>query len=85
MTQDPNIILKGLHCCSRGNCDCDNCPYLQDGVFCRELESDSAELIQFLLEQLDNLERLNAQLMNDIDEKLKYILELEEMVGMPGE
>ena len=27
MTQDVDIILKGLHCCSRVNPDCDNCPF----------------------------------------------------------
>ena len=52
MTQDPNIILKGLHCCSRTNPDCDNCPFMETEVQCRELDSDAEKLIKSLLDQL---------------------------------
>ena len=52
MTQDVNIILKGLHCCSRVNPDCDNCPFTAKEVHCRELESDAEKLIRSLLDQL---------------------------------
>lgn len=52
MTQDVNIILKGLHCCSRVNPDCDNCPFTSKEVHCRELESDAEKLIKSLLEQI---------------------------------
>lgn len=83
MTQDPQVILKGLICCSRTNPDCENCPFTEKEVHCRELESDAAELIQSLLAEVNNLEGLNDKLLNDIDTKLAYIEELEEMVGMP--
>ena len=52
MTQDVDTILKGLHCCSRVNPDCDNCPFTTKEVHCRELESDAEKLIKSLLEQI---------------------------------
>ena len=52
MTQDVDIILKGLHCCSRVNPNCDNCPFTTKEVHCRELESDAEKLIKSLLEQI---------------------------------
>ena len=52
MTQDVEIILKGLHCCSRVNPDCDYCPFTSKDVHCRELESDAEKLIKSLLEQI---------------------------------
>lgn len=56
MTQDVNTILKGLHCCSRVNPDCDNCPFTTKEVHCRELESDAEKLINSLLEKISNYE-----------------------------
>lgn len=82
MTQDPQVILKGLLCCSRTNPDCENCPFTEKEVHCRELESDAATLIQSLLSEINDLEGLNDRLLNDIDTKLAYIEELEERVGM---
>lgn len=52
MTQDPQIILKGLDCCSRSNPFCEECPFTEKEVHCRELESDAAKLIRSLLDQL---------------------------------
>lgn len=52
MTQDVDIILKGLHCCSRVNPDCDNCPFTTKEVHCRELESDAEKLIHELLSKI---------------------------------
>ena len=52
MTQDVDTILKGLHCCSRVNPDCDNCPFRTKEVHCRERESDAEKLIRSLLDQL---------------------------------
>lgn len=56
MTQDVDIILKGLHCCSRVNPDCDSCPFTTKEVHCRELESDAENLIKSLLEKISNYE-----------------------------
>ena len=53
MTQDPNLILKGLHCCSKFLPDCDNCPYTVKEVHCRELEKDAETLIKSLLEKIN--------------------------------
>ena len=58
MTQDVDIILKGLHCCSRVNPDCDNCPFTTKEVHCRELESDAEKLIRSLLDQLSYYKEL---------------------------
>ena len=58
MTQDADIILKGLHCCSRVNPDCDNCPFTTKEVHCRELESDAEKLIRSLLDQLSYYKEL---------------------------
>lgn len=52
MTQDADIILRGLHCCSRTNPDCDNCPFTTKEVHCRELDSDAEKLIKSLLGQI---------------------------------
>lgn len=52
MTSDKDIILKGLHCCSKINPDCDNCPFTTKEVHCRELESDAANLILTLLDKI---------------------------------
>ena len=58
MTQDADVILKGLHCCSRVNPDCDNCPFTTKEVHCRELESDAEKLIRSLLDQLSYYKEL---------------------------
>lgn len=56
MTSDKDIILKGLHCCSRTNPDCDSCPFATTQVHCRELESDAAKLIIKLDNELSLLQ-----------------------------
>ena len=61
MTQDVDIILKGLHCCSRVNPDCDNCPFMTKEVHCRELESDAEKRIRSLLDQLSYYKELCRQ------------------------
>ena len=61
MTQDVDIILKGLHCCSRVNPDCENCPFTSKEVHCRELESDAEKLIRSLLDQLSYYKELYRQ------------------------
>lgn len=78
MTQNPQIILKGLHCCSRNNPDCDSCPYLENGVYCRELESDAEEFINSALQTIEDKNCLIDHLIEDIDTKLNYINILEE-------
>ena len=77
MTQDLQIILKGLHCCSRTNPFCEECPYVQTEVHCRELESDAADAIKSLVERVTLLETSNDQLGRDIDVKLNHITDLE--------
>lgn len=71
MTQDPKIILKGLECCSHINCLCEECPFCQTEVHCRELETDAAVLIKSLLSKIE-----------DQDET---IYKLEERLGMMNE
>ena len=61
MTQDPQIILKGLKCCSQINCLCEECPFCQTEVHCRELESDAAQLIKTLLEKLSKYENTTQE------------------------
>lgn len=68
MTQDPNIILKGLHCCSRVNPDCDNCPFTAKEVHCRELECDAEQVIRSLLEKISNLESRLVEINNKFSE-----------------
>ena len=71
MTQDPQIILKGLKCCSYIDCLCEECPFGQPEVHCRELESDAASLIKSLLNQVANQEEI--------------IYKLEERLGIMNE
>ena len=71
MTQDIDIILKGLHCCSRVNPDCDNCPFTTKEVHCRELELDAANVI--------------IKLQNKVDEQEEEIYKLTERLGMMNE
>ena len=68
MTQDVDIILKGLHCCSRVNPDCDNCPFTTKEVHCRELESDAEKLIRSLLEKISNHESKLVEINNKFSE-----------------
>ena len=68
MTQDVDIILKGLHCCSRTNPDCDNCPFTAKEVHCRELESDAEKLIRSLLEKISNHESKLVEINNKFSE-----------------
>lgn len=68
MTQDVNTILKGLHCCSRVNPDCDNCPFTAKEVHCRELESDAEKLIKYLLEKISNHESKLVEINNKFSE-----------------
>ena len=71
MTQDPQIILKGLECCSRNNPFCEECPFTEKEVHCRELELDAAELIRSLLCR--------------IEEQDEIIYKLEERLGIMNE
>ena len=71
MTQDIDIILKGLHCCSRVNPDCDNCPFTTNEVHCRELALDAANVI--------------IKLQNKVDEQEEEIYKLTERLGMMNE
>ena len=71
MTQDAQIILKGLNCCAKTNPLCEECPYTEKEIQCRELESDAAELIKSLLSRIE-----------DQDET---IYKLEERLGMMNE
>ena len=68
MTQDVDIILKGLHCCSRINPDCDDCPFTTKEVHCRELESDAENLIKYLLEKISNHESRLVEINNKFSE-----------------
>ena len=68
MTQDVDIILKGLHCCSRVNPDCDNCPFTAKEVHCKELESDTEKLIRSLLEKISNYESKLVEINNKFSE-----------------
>ena len=51
MTQDADTILKGLKCCSKSNPLCEDCPYNNKDMQCRELELDAYNLIKQLLAQ----------------------------------
>ena len=66
MTQDVDIILKGLHCCSRVNPDCDNCPFTTKEVHCRELESDAEQLIKSLLNQVSYYKGLYEERLKEL-------------------
>ena len=66
MTQDVEIILKGLHCCSRVNPDCDNCPFTTKEVHCRELESDAEQLIKSLLNQVSYYKGLYEERLKEL-------------------
>ena len=68
MTQDADIILKGLHCCSRTNPDCDDCPFTTKEVHCRELEGDAENLIKSLLEKISNYESSLIEINNKFSE-----------------
>ena len=85
MTQDPQIILKGLKCCSRTNPFCEECPFCQTEVHCRELELDAAELIKSLQSTIETQEGMIDKLGRDIDIKLDYINKLEERLGIKHE
>lgn len=85
MTEDPHIILKGLLCCSKINPDCDNCPFMETEIHCRELDYDASELIKSLLSRIEELNELIDQMGNDIDNKLEYIYSLEERLGIMNE
>ena len=85
MTQNPEIILKGLKCCSHINCLCEECPFCQTEVHCRELESDAFELIKSLQETIETQEGMIGRLSQDIDIKLDYIHTLEERLGIEHE
>ena len=66
MTQDPQIILKGLECCSHINCLCEECPFCQTEVHCRELESDAEQLIKSLLNQVSYYKGLYEQRLKEL-------------------
>ena len=66
MTQDVDIILKGLHCCSRVNPDCDNCPFTTKEVHCRELESDAEQLIKSMLNQVSYYKGLYEERLKEL-------------------
>ena len=85
MTQDPQTILKGLECCSRTNPFCEECPFTEKEVHCRELEADAAELIKFLLSTIEDQAGLIDRLGKDVDTKLEYIYKLEERLGIMNE
>lgn len=85
MTQDPQIILKGLECCSHINCLCEECPFCQAEVHCRELELDAAELIRSLQSTVETQEGTIDKLGQDIDIKVDYIHKLEERLGIEHE
>ena len=68
MTQDIDTILKGLHCCSRTNPDCNNCPFTTKEVHCRELELDAANVI--------------IKLQRKVAEQEEEIYKLTERLGM---
>ena len=85
MTQDPQIILKGLDCCSRTNPFCEQCPFTEKTVHCRELESDAAELIRSLQSTIESQEGIIDKMGQDIDVKLDYIHKLEERLGITHE
>lgn len=81
MTQDPQIILKGLHCCSRVNPNCDECPFEETEIHCRELDMDAEFLIKSLLNKVEEQSALIDKLSEDIDKKLEYIYTLEERLA----
>lgn len=85
MTQDMQIILKGLECCSKNNPSCEECPFTSKEVHCRELESDAAELIKSLQLTIETKEDMIDRLSQDIDIKLNYIHKLEERLGIEYE
>lgn len=85
MTQDKQIILKGLECCSKNNPSCEECPFTSKEVHCRELESDAAELIKSLQLKIDSQEDMIDRLSQDINIKLDYIHKLEERLGIEHE
>ena len=82
MTHDPKIILEGLDCCGKSVPACERCPYTND---CKELEHDASKLIKDLMSMNAELNITVDNLENSLKEKLEYISELEEMVGMPSE
>lgn len=66
MTQDIDTILRGLHCCSRTNPDCDQCPFVTTEVHCRELELDAAMLISELHNKVEAYRTLLASAEEEI-------------------
>lgn len=68
MTQDVDIILKGLYYCSRENPDCDNCPFTAKEDNCRELASNAEKLIKSLLEKISNFESKLVEINNKFSE-----------------
>lgn len=80
MTQDVGTILMGLHCCSKTNPFCDECPYSEQN--CRELESDAAELIRALLSSISEKDSCIDKMQEEIDNKIEQIYGLEERLGI---
>ena len=80
MTQEAEVILSGLDCCSKNIPSCDRCPYSEKSIHCRELESDSATLIRNLLNAEQDNNVMIEQLLKDVDNKQKCIYELEETI-----
>lgn len=85
MTQDAQKILKGLECCSRTNPFCEECPFTEKEVHCRELESDAYDLIKSLQSTIETQAGIIDRLCRDIDVKLEYIYKLEERLGIEHE
>ena len=82
MTHDPKIILEGLACCGKDLLSCELCPFIDN---CTDLEKDSSQLIKDLMSMNAELNTIVDNLKNSLKEKLDYIAELEDMVGMPRE
>lgn len=82
MTHDPEIILEGLSCCGRSIPACEICPFIDN---CTDLEKDSSQLIKNLMSMNAELNTMVDNLKTSLTEKLEYIAELEDMVGMPHE
>ena len=80
MKKDVETIQRGLSCCSVNDAsNCDVCPY--DGN-CMDLEKDANDVINILLAKITELESIVEAMSTDIDNKLEYIYQLEERLGI---
>ena len=73
-------IKNGLNCCIKNTVnDCCVCTY---DSHCADIKKDANDVINILLAKITELESIVEAMSTDIDNKLEYIYQLEERLGI---